>query len=207
MPKIAAVVVLAALLSGCAASLKQVENLRLCSGSQCEKAERSYFEREELIVRVFEMLKPHEDNDVKICEANPETRECIGDVTYFWLVGLLPARGTVQGVKLQNVSMNLPESQLTYFTSFNVTLMRVPVRCIPAETTLSLLNMNELRIESLSTYCNWAVIGNLALTFLMAIDHVDFDRGILAGRYDFGGGGFPPNAGGGSGYAALQFKK
>jgi len=207
VPKAALMGGLVVLISSCVGPPpKPVTDLKICIDGRCGPSRKSRFTGKGLITTLYQMLKQNEGMDIQICEADPKTRKCVGKFTFFWQAGILPGTGTITPHKYRNISLNLPDLQVKFKTKFKATFMGSDVLCKTTDSTLTLPRMDELWIESASYYCNWAAIGNFLMNFRHAIDYLDFDRSILAGRYSLGGGG-PMNAAGGQGYILIKFKK
>jgi hypothetical protein len=197
--------VLAALLAGCAGTPQQfeVKEVYVCAADQCGPAGRSVT-ASQMLQAMYNLLQRNDGKDYTFCSSDPQTRGCESEgVCHFVQGGPIPgigcqARGNLSQIKIDGEGRKLLGRGNDYKT-----FIAVPLVCVSHDTTVSVRTVDEITLEATPYYCNWMGVGNMSVSFNLAVDFVDFDRGRLGGYYSHAVAG---NAfGKGSGYALLQF--
>lgn len=191
------------LLSGCAASLENVkiEKVTLCENQRCRYISDSD-SKEELLVKIFNLLKGAEDKDSELFESDPKSRifEKKG-ISFFVQGGPIPGKATRTAVKFTDVLyIDRENMEIKFKVLDKQTWLAVPLITATAEGILSMKSPTEIRV-------NYSAFG----TMLVApwgsrtewlIDYIDIDNKMLGAHYAISvvGTGF----GGGSGYQLVK---
>lgn len=191
------------LLSGCAASLEnvKVEKITLCENQRCRYLRESD-SKEELLVKIFNLLKGSEDKDSDLFESSPEKRtfEKKG-ISHFVQGGPIPGRATWSSVKFTDVLyIDRENMEIKFKMSDKATWLATPLFIATAEGILSMKSLTEIKVNY-STFGTWLVAPWISRTEWL-IDYIDLDNKVLGAHYAIrvAGTGF----GGGSGYQLVK---
>lgn len=191
------------LLSGCAASLEnvKVEKVTLCENQRCRYLTDAD-SKEELLVKMFNLLKGSEDKDSDLFESSPEKRtfEKKG-ISLFVQGGPIPGRATWASVKFTDVLyIDRENMEIKFKMSDKATWLATPLFIATAEGILSMKSLTEIKVNY-STFGTWLVAPWISRTEWL-IDYIDLDNKVLGAHYAIrvAGTGF----GGGSGYQLVK---
>lgn len=203
---IAALVCGCSLVAGCAGSLQdvKVEKVQLCENGRCATLGAG-LDADSFLTRLYGFLSRRIDQDVKLAEVDPVSREETGDsITYFTQGGPLPFYSSLSSVKFTDVSFLDREKKEIHFKLRPwASFLGVPVLCASGDGTLKVHSAQDVQLES-SNLCTW-LVNPVNWQLKLKVDLVDLDRAFMAGHYSVGHGG-PTSAGKGSGYQVATFK-
>ena len=195
--------VMVLLLTGCAASLENVklEKVTLCENQRCRYLTDAD-SKEELLVKIFNLLKGSEDKDSDLFESSPEKRtfEKKG-ISLFVQGGPIPGRATWASVKFTDVLyIDRENMEIKFKVSDKATWLATPLFIATAEGILSMKSLTEIKVNY-STFGTWLVAPWISRTEWL-IDYIDLDNKVLGAHYAIrvAGTGF----GGGSGYQLVK---
>lgn len=200
-----AVAALILLLGGCASTpqMQKVKEIYVCAGEECGPAGQTY-NTTQMLFAVYQLLKQNEGKDIKICDSDPQKRNCESEgISYFVMSGVGPGMGSIKSSKMEDVELDLPGQTVTSKANRYMRFVGTPLACVPHPSVLSVRSADEITIVDDSFFCNWMVIGNMSANISFAIESVDFDKGQMGAYWTsrVAGTGY----GQGSGYAVLQF--
>jgi hypothetical protein len=202
-----ALVAAVSMLAGCISlpDLKKVDEVHVCAESGCDPAGQGRT-AEQLLGAVHQMLKHNEDVDFMVCDSNPTNHNCESVGACHFVVGLLmPGGGCMTGGRFTKVDLDPVNRRVTATAHYDRTFADEPVLCRSGNSTITARSSNEVVIENDSIYCNWAVVGNMTMSFSFAIDYIDLGEGRLGGYWSHAVSGI--GWGWGTGYAIMQFSK
>jgi len=193
-------------LSGCASSLKdvKVEKVQLCEHKQCATL-GSGIDADSFVSRIYAFLSRRINQDAKLTEAEPQTRELTSDsIKYFTQGGPLPFFTTLYSVKFTDVSyLDREKKEIRFKLRPWSSFLGVPVLCAEGEGTLTVRSPQDVQLET-SSFCTWLVVGTVSWEMKLKLDHIDLDKATFAGYYSTGHAG-PASGGKGSGYQVATF--
>lgn len=195
-----------AFVAGCAGlpELDKVNEVYFCAGGQCGPASQGRT-ADEALNAVYQLLKHNDGEDFKYCSTTPAERSCAGDgpFCHFVMGGPIPGMGCGTGGRFKAVGLDTAGRRVTTtFTEYS-TWNAVPNVCQDIDSAVTVTSADEVTVKHGNYYCNWMGVGNMASTFVMAIDYIDLDKGRMGGYWAHavvGTGG-----GRGTGYAIMQF--
>ena len=117
--------------------------------------------------------------------------------------GPIPGMGCGTGGRFKAVGLDTAGRRVTTTFTEHSTWNGVPNVCQDGDSAVTVTSADEVTVKHANYYCNWMGIGNMASTFVMAIDYIDLDKGRMGGYWAHavvGTGG-----GRGTGYAIMQF--
>lgn len=172
---------------------------------ECGPAE-GRFSREQLIGSLLLMYKANENNEAVLCDNVPETRACARDfLSFFVQGGPIPGVSTFGSPYISNVGLDKESFQIKYASSSTVTWMGSPVLCQDQFTVVTVNTVNDIQIEKPSFACTWTIVPHV-WTAKFAVEFIDFDNSVIAGKYSLRGGGLV-TGGGGDGSFTLRLPK
>lgn len=199
------VATLVLLLEGCASApqVQRVKEVYVCAAEECGPAGQSY-NATQMLFALYQLLKQNEGKDIKICESDPQKRNCESEgIGYPMLTGVGPGYGSTNSSTMESVELDLPGQKVTSRVSSHLRYIGTPLACVPHPSVVSVRSADEITMVDDSFYCNWMVIGSMKINFTFAIESVDFDKGLLGGYWVHSSAG--TGYGSGNGYAVLQF--
>jgi hypothetical protein len=139
-------------------------------------------ETRQAVARLFGSDAPY---TVKLCEADPSSKECKKDSESISATGvgglLLPLALHVSSLR---VSRERPSPDgLAIDVSFDSTADGIPPLCATAQGTVISRNNNTVSIEIGNFYCNWMVVGNVLANADLSIDRISLNDKVFTGYY------------------------
>jgi hypothetical protein len=201
------VLLLILFLSGCAASLEnvKVEKVTLCENQRC-KYLTDADSKEELLVKIFNLLKDTEGKDNELFESNPEKRtfEKKG-IGFFVQGGPIPGKATRTSTKFADVLyIDRENMEIKFKVLDKQTWLAIPVITAEVEGTLSMKSLTEIRVNY-SGFASGIVVGASGQSTEWLIDYIDLDNKVIGAHYAISVAGL--GFGGGSGYQLVKLKE
>ncbi len=193
-----------ALLSGCAASLEgvKVEKVTLCENQRCRYLTDAD-SKEELLVKIFNLLKGSEDKDSDLFESSPENRTFKKKgIGFFVQGGPIPGKATRTSTKFTDVLyIDRENMEIKFKVLDKQTWLAIPVITATAEGILSMKSLTEIKVNY-SGFASGIIVGASGQSTEWLIDYIDLDNKVLGAHYaiSIAGLGF----GGGSGYHLVK---
>jgi hypothetical protein len=190
-------------LAACASSPPPVPPtpVQVCADGRCGPAAER-FSADQLAQRVGQMLAAHDGQRLALCEADPRTRECIGDdLGYFVLGGLLPGRGSADAARMSQVRFDPAARAVRYVMSMSMRFLGIGLSCADHDAALTVHSTDAVEIVDRDHRCTWMVVGIMNASFRLTVDSIDFDRGRIAGHWQHRVAG--TGNGRGAGYAVI----
>ena len=191
-------------LSGCAASLEnvKVEKVTLCENQRCRYLTESD-SKEELLVKIFNLLKGSEDKDNELFESSPENRTFKKKgIGFFVQGGPIPGKATRTSTKFTDVLYIDRENMEIKFKALDKqTWLAIPVITAAAEGILSIKSLTEIKVNY-SGFASGIVVGASGQNTEWLIDYIDLDNKVLGAHYAISVAGL--GFGGGSGYQLVK---
>ena len=193
-------------LSGCA-SLEGVkaEKVTLCENQRCRYL-TDVDSKEELLVKIFNLLKWAEDKDSELFESDPKKRtfEKKG-IGFFVQGGPIPGKATRTSTKFTDVLyIDRENMEIKFKVLDKQTWLAIPVITAAAEGTLSMKSLTEIRVNY-SGFASGIVVGASVQNTEWLIDYIDLDNKVLGAHYAISVAGL--GFGGGSGYQLVKLKE
>lgn len=207
MPKIFPLIFLVVLFSGCASppKLYKVESVYVCAAEECGQAAQHYG-AEQMLVGLQRLLAANDGLELKICESDPKSRTCISkSACHFVQGGPFPGMGCMNSLTVTAPLLDNTEKRIRFQTNQNMTFLGVSLAVQAHGGTIAVPSVDEIAWVDESYYSNWLGVGNMTNTFSVAIESVDFDRGIIGGYWTHTNAG--TGTGSGSGYGVLVLPK
>src|SRR3989338_146085 len=202
-----ALLAVGAFVAGCAGlpELDKVNEVYFCAAGQCDPASQSRT-TDETLNAVYQLLKHNDGKDFKYCSATPADRSCTGNSSswcHFVMGGPIPGAGYSTGGRFKAVGLDTAGHRVTTTFTEHSMWNGAPNVCQDGDSAVTVTSADEVTVKHANYYCNWMGIGNMASSFVMAIDYIDLDKGRMGGYWAHavvGTGG-----GRGTGYAIMQF--
>ena len=195
------------LLSGCAASLENVklEKVTLCENQRCRYLTESD-SKEELLVKIFNLLKGSEDKDNELFESSPENRTFKKKgISFFVQGGPIPGKATRTSTKFTDVLyIDRENMEIKFKVLDKQTWLAIPVITATAEGILSMKSLTEIKVNY-SGFASGMVVGASGQSTEWLIDYIDLDNKVLGAHYAISVAGL--GFGGGSGYQLVKLKE
>lgn len=171
----AAMTVWLPLLAGCGTTEHFVEGPPLTiDGSQGESRQA--------VAQLFGADTPY---TVKLCEADPASKECKKDSDSISATGvgglLFPLFLHVHGLK---ISRTRPSNDgLAIAVAFDSTADGIPPICATADGKIISRDNKTASIQASNFYCNWMAVGNVLVNADLSIDRIDMKNKAFTGYY------------------------
>lgn len=194
-------------LTGCAGTPMQysVKEIYVCAGEECTVANRKY-SAGQLSEGLHELLQLNADQRVDVCESNPSTRTCVSiGACHFVQGGPFPGLGCGKGITFHEVRLDRQAGQVLVKADDYATFLGITLGCATTGASFSIRSVDEVTYVVEPYMCNWLGIGNMTSTFNLAVESIDFDRGLIGGYWQHAVAG--TGGGSGSGYLVLRFPK
>ena len=149
------------------------------------------------------MFLVNQHSRMSICEADPFTRACLkSGISFPVRAGIASALVRIPRASIGSVTLSPGLSRTSVGLTYEFQVNGIDVRCeqtmadivVPANTNAMLINRE--------FSCHMTTDGLTNASFLINLDYIDLDFGIIGGYYSFGLQG--PTAGGGTGYALFK---
>lgn len=182
----------------------QVRKVDLCENKQCSAVE-STAQRQELLGKLYHLLKNNLNRDIDLYPTDPQKREPIKRGLGFYLQGgPIPGWAVVRSIKFTDVLyIDRENYEIKFKVDPDITWNATPVFSTATEGTLTVKENNQIKYES-TYFVSWMVVGTSAWKHEMMFDYIDLDRRLMGSFYSIGGGG-PLCVGSGSGYTLARF--
>lgn len=205
MQKFLQLTLFAVLLSSCASrpQLYKVESVYVCAAEECGQAAQHYGV-EQMLAGLRELLATNAEQEFKFCESDPKTRTCLSEGFCYFGQGLFPAWGCVKSGTLVRPSFDNIGNRVHFQSKLNMRVLGIPAPCLVHAVTIAAQSIDEIAWEDESFYCTFTGV-RFKSTFNIAVDSVDFDRGIIGGYWTSSAVG--AGNGAGSGYGIVVFPK
>jgi hypothetical protein len=204
---VALALMLCGCLSGCAASLQdvKVEKVQLCEKRHCATLGKE-LDTDAFLSKIYNFLSTRIDQDVRLAEVNPSTRQESSDsISYYTQGGPLPFYTSLSSVKFTDVSfLDREKKEISFKLRPWASFLGVPVICASGDGVIKVNSPQEVLLET-SSLCTW-VVNPVNWQLKLKLDLVDLDRAFFGGYYSVGHGG-PTSVGKGSGYQVASFKE
>ncbi|PKN18637.1 MAG: hypothetical protein CVU71_14255 [Deltaproteobacteria bacterium HGW-Deltaproteobacteria-6] len=206
-----ALVLLIALISGCATIKPQV--VQLCRGERCETLGEDRAAREALLVKMARFIKENLNRDILLYETGsadefrPEKgpESLAKGISWYVQGGPMPGLAVAKIMRFTDLLyMDRENLEIKFKAKPEATWIGTPVFMAESEGTITIRSATE--VQYVCTYLGSWLIAAGGWKHEWLIDYIDFDRGILAGNFSVAGGGLM-NVGGGKGYQLARGKK
>ncbi len=179
------------LVAGCASSSKElpddVAGVTVCLNGQCGLA-AGLFSADELTGSLFVMLKANENIEAVLCGSEPGSRECRRDaIGWFVQGGPMPGKATLKKPLLLQVGLDKETSRIEFDMDATVRWLGTPVFCTKGHTQFTEVSAETITFQS-EFGCTWTAFPHV-WDMQFAVNLIDFDKSILAGKYAIAGGG------------------
>ncbi|MEN6466749.1 MAG: caspase family protein [Syntrophaceae bacterium] len=204
MKKLHLVTVIGLLSLACGCATLESRKIELCENRKCA-AVQSDAQKQELLGKLYALLKNNLNRDIIFYETDPGKREQ-ADVGfgYFLQGGPMPGWAKIRSVKFTDILyIDREKLEIKFKVDPDMTWNMTPVFSMASEGTLSVKDNNQIKYST--TYLvSWMVVGTSAWKHEMMFDYIDLDKSVMGSYYSIGGGG-PLCAGGGTGYTLARF--
>ncbi|TAN43857.1 MAG: hypothetical protein EPN22_08965 [Nitrospirae bacterium] len=194
---------LLASLAGCA-SLEgvKIEKFTLCENQKCRYLADSD-SREELLGKIFTLMKESEGRENELYKADPQNRTFDEKgIGFFVQGGPIPGKATRTSVKFADVLyLDRENMEIKFRVLDRQTWLGIPVITAETEGTLSLKSINEIRV-GYSAFASGMVVGASGSKTEWIIDYIDLDNKVIGAHYSISIAGL--GIGGGSGYQLVK---
>ena len=182
--------------------LPVADHFSMKSGEQSGQVDAG-INSEQLISNLYLLMKANENMKILICEASPESKECIDNGVSVYVQGcIIPGLGTRKYYIFSDISLSKERIEFTKNNS-GTTFIATPMYC--SDNTCQIYAGNGgLRVDMTNYYANWAGIGNMTFAEGWVIDYIDFEGGIVGLQFEMNISGYFV-FGGGSKYVLLKF--
>ena len=203
---IVSILLAAALLFSACASAPRVEEVKavtLCAGGRCAPVGEGY-SRPQALAGVYRLIKESENAPYRLCEAEPGSRRCQhDDISMFIQGGPIPGMGTMKNGEITETEISPETGEVFYTVKTSLNFIGVPLVTTSHKSRINLASDSRFILMEDDYYTNWMAVGNQVMSFNMAIDYINLDRGEIGGYYGWASTGV--GMGKGSGYAILRF--
>jgi hypothetical protein len=193
-------------MSGCSTTKDiKLTAVQLCENQQCSPIMPEALSKEELLLKMFELLNESRNIDIPLFTSNPEKRTPEKPAVRFYIQGgFIPAFCHFKSVKITDVlPMNRENLEVKFKVVPKATYVGIPVVFAGGEGTLAIKSLTEIRV-AFKNIGTWLVVGTSVWKTEWLIDYIDLNRKVLGAHYSIAGGG-PMCVGGGSGYQLAYF--
>jgi hypothetical protein len=194
------------LMSGCSTT-KDIKLIavQLCENQQCSPIMPEELSKEELLLKIFDLLNESQNIDIPLFTSDPEKRTPEKPAVRFYIQGgFIPAFCHLQSVKITDVlQMDRENLEIKFKIVPKATYVGIPVVFAGGEGTLAIKSLTEIWV-AFKNIGTWLVVGTSAWKTEWLIDYIDLNRKVLGAHYSIAGGG-PMCVGGGSGYQLAYF--
>ncbi|BCB96057.1 hypothetical protein JZK55_09790 [Dissulfurispira thermophila] len=195
------------LLSGCAASLEnvKVEKVTLCENQRCRYLTDAD-SKEDLLVKIFNLLKDAEGRDNELFESDPVEKSFEKQgIKFFVQGGPIPGIARWNSVKFTDVLyIDRENMEIKFKIKDSATWIGIPVITANVEGNITIKSLTEIRLKY-SGLSSGIVVGVSGSKVEWLIDYIDLDNKVIGAHYaiSIAGLGF----GGGSGYQLVKLKE
>lgn len=194
--------------SGCASTtsemLDAVDSVTVCLNGTCGPAVGKY-STDELTGSLFMMLKANENSEGVLCGSKPGSLVCDGDaIGWFVQGGLMPGKATMKKPLLLQVGLDKASAQIEFDMDATVRWIGTPVFCTDGHTRFTTVSAEKIAFQS-EFGCTWTAFPHV-WDLQYSVNHIDFDKSVLAGRYAISGAG-ALTLGGGKGNFILRLPR
>jgi hypothetical protein len=198
------ILALVLLLTGCAASLENVkiEKVTLCENHRCRYVTDAD-SKEDLLVKIFNLLKGAEGKDNELFESDPNNRTFEKkNISFFVQGGPIPGKAVRTSTKFADVLyIDRENMEIKFKVLDKQTWLAIPVITAEVEGTLSMKSLTEIRVNY-SAFASGIIVGASGSKTEWLIDYIDLDNKILGAHYAISVAGL--GFGGGSGYQLVK---
>ena len=131
------------------------------------------------------MIPPY---SVKLCEADPASRECKKDSKGIAATGvgglllpILPLTLHVRGMEVQR--QHQAADGLTFAASLDATVDAIAPLCGTVEGKVISRDNDTASFQLRNFYCNWALVGNVIVNADLSVDSINVKERIVTGFY------------------------
>jgi hypothetical protein len=136
----------------------------------------------EAVAELFRFDAPY---TVKLCEADPSSKECKKDdkgITATGVGGLfLPLTLHVKGIVVSKESQSA--DGLAFDSSLDAKVDAISPLCGTVRGTIVSRDNNTASMQLRNFYCNWVVIGNVLVNADLSIDRISLKAKVFTGYY------------------------
>jgi len=180
--------------------IKKVNN---CYDGTCKKVQDTQ-SKNNFAESLYMLLKENTNQMVRVCEADPQTKECTKpEVSHYVQGGALPGVKSFDHYKLgESVIFDRGAHTISFNRKDYSTFWGMPVNSPPHKAVISLNGYDNIVWDE-KYYTTWRSVGQMTATFNVKIDHLNVSDGTVSGYYDTGVKG--AGIGFGSGYLTMKF--
>jgi hypothetical protein len=191
--------------SGCAGTLPAGGELDYCQYELCARV-KSKKEMRKLTENLYHLIKKNENQKFSICEADPETKQCISDGVSASVIAIPPGTATATHAIYRNVRYDSDNLEIRMSAHFGLTFMGIPATCSPLDLVLKPTSNTDFAPSEASYNCNWMVVGAGAVTLVIDFNYFNFDEGVMGAYYTLNAI-VTTGVGTGEGYLTLKIKE
>lgn len=194
------------LLTACGAAppLEEVkEGVTLCAHGRCAPASKR--SADDLLAALYNLYQQSRGGTYRLCESDPIERACLSEgLSGYVQGGPIPGVGTYSEGDIVDEAVADPTTRTVSATvDTSISFIGTPMVTVNHLSAARVLSTDRIIIAEDDYFSQWAVVGNGVMSFSMAVDYVDLDRGVLGGFYRWAWVGV--GAGGASGYGLMRF--
>ena len=171
---------LAAMLNGCGSTGQFVEQPHTTTLDEPQEDARR------AIAELFLPMTP--PYSVKLCEADPASRECRKESKGIAATGvgglllpILPLTLHVRGMEVQR--QHQAADGLTFAASLDATVDAIAPLCGTVEGRIISRDNDTASFQLRNFYCNWALVGNVIVNADLSVDSINVKDRIVTGFY------------------------
>ena len=196
----------AMVVTGCSTTKDiKLKGVELCENQHCSSIPPRAVGKEEVFLRISDLLNESKNVDIPLFTIDPEKRGPEKpNVKFFIQGGFMPAFCDFESVRITDVlQMDRQNLEMKFLILPKATYLGIPVLFATGEGTLTVKSLTEIRL-TFKNLATWLVVGTSGWQIDWLIDYIDLNRKVLGSYYAISGGG-PMCAGGGSGYQVAHF--
>ena len=181
----------------------EVKAVTLCANGRCAPVGAA-FPRPRVLGGVYRLLKESERAPYRICEADPDSRRCKHkSISMFIQGGPIPGVGSMKQGKVTETEISPETGEVFYTVSTSLTFIGVPLVTTSHKSRIHLASDTRIVLMEDDYYTNWMAVGNQVMSFNLAVDYINLDKGEIGGYYGWASTGI--GMGKGSGYLIMDF--
>lgn len=191
------------MLPGCVSKVEipAVDQFRIASGSHDENINAGV-QGKNLIKNLYELMRANEGDEVPLCTAAKDSRQCVEDgFSVFVWGGMIPGVGKRTFYVFSEISLN--ENQLEFTKDNTTTFVGTPMYTHGNKCQV-IVKDGGLQVQMANYYASWMGVGQMFMAEGWAIDYMDLYHGIVGLQLVIDIKGIL-TSGGGSRYVLLKF--
>ncbi|GHS98353.1 hypothetical protein FACS189421_06790 [Bacteroidia bacterium] len=142
---------------------------------------------------------------IYFCEADPFSRSCLqSGISFPSRVGIANAMIKIPKATIQQVNLSPGMSKATIGITYEFLANGIDVRCKPTVMDIVVPVNSQATLANREFSCALTADGSTNISFMMNVDYIDLDYGIIGGYYSLGMQG--SSIGGGTGYLLIKLE-